>query len=93
MNTQARNETQTLNPDRGRPDALAKTAADAVAESLMTPIFPAPTAPQAETAVAGGGKSWFSLATVFTILALAACAAAGVAAVYGPVFTQPLNGP
>jgi len=93
MNTQARDEMQTLKPDRGRPDTLATTAAESVAQSLMRPIFPAPAAPQTDAAVTGSGKSWFSIATVITILTLGACAAAGVAAVYGPVFTQPLNGP
>ncbi|HEY1544209.1 MAG TPA: hypothetical protein VGG01_17560 [Xanthobacteraceae bacterium] len=92
MDTQGRNELKQFNPERNRQDARAKTAGEAVAESLMAPIFPAPAAPQAD-AVATRARSWFSVVTVLTMIALAACAAAAVAAAYGPVFTQPMMGP
>jgi hypothetical protein len=93
MTTQPPNDIQPSNRDRDQPDARAKTPGEAAAESLMRPIFPAPAARQAKTAVTAPRTSWFSVATVLTVIALAACAAAAVQAAYGPVFTQPLNGP
>ena len=92
MDTQGRSELQQYNPDRSRSDARAKTAAEAVAESLMTPIFPSPVVPQPD-GTATHARSWFSIATVLAIIALAACAAAAVAAAYGPVFTQAMMAP
>lgn len=93
MDTQERGKLQQFTPERGRPDMRTKTAAEAVAESLMTPIFAAPTVPQVDAIAAPRTRSWFSIATVLTIIALAACAAAAVAATYGPVFTQPMMAP
>jgi hypothetical protein len=97
MTTQARNDLQSFNPDRGRPDARATTAAEAVAESLMGPIFPAagpaPGAKTADATLADRPKPWFTMATVLIILALAGCAAAAVSLMYGPVFTEPMIGP
>jgi len=77
------------------PDARPKTPGEVAAESLMRPIFPAPAAPKADAAGTDTdrARSWFSLATEFTVIALAAGAAAAVAATYGPVFTLPMIGP
>jgi hypothetical protein len=92
MDTQGRNELKQFNPERARPDVRAKTAAEAVADALMAPIFPASAVPQAH-ADGTHAKTWFSIATILTMIALVACAAAAVAAAYGPVFTQPMMAP
>jgi hypothetical protein len=90
MDTQGRNELQPFETARGG-GARSEARVEVVADSVMGPLFPAPAAPQ--IAASGRAKWWFSVASVVILIALAACAAALVAATYGPVFTPPLMGP
>ena len=48
---------------------------------------------QRQEAAARPRLSWFSLATVIIVVALAACAWAVTINAYGPTFLAPMNGP
>jgi hypothetical protein len=88
MGTQRRNESDQFDPDRdpasGRRAARRRGS---VAQSI--PGSPA----SSRAGDADRRESWLSIATMLAVIALAACGAAAVAAIYGPVFTQPMMGP
>jgi hypothetical protein len=46
-----------------------------------------------QKAAARPRQSWFSVATVIIVIALAACAWVVMINAYGPVFLAPMNGP
>jgi hypothetical protein len=82
-----------FDPDRDSTNSTRPaTRAGSAAQSIVGRISPAPAAPRAAD-VDGGEWSWFSIATLLIVIALAVCGAAAVAAIYGPVFTQPVIGP
>jgi hypothetical protein len=88
MSIQRRNEANQFDPDRDPASGrrLAKRPRS-VAQSIMR----SPAGSRADDA--DRRESWFSFATVHAVIALTACGAAAVAAIYGPVFTQPVMGP
>ena len=92
MSTQRRNELNQFHQDRDSANSLPPaTRAGSVAQSIVGSTDPVVAAPRADGA--DRGRSWLFVASLLVVIVLATCAAAAVAALYGPVFTQPLNGP
>jgi hypothetical protein len=93
MGTQQSDQLNQFDPDRDSANSAgAATRAGSAAQSIVGRISPAPAAPRAAE-IDGGEWSWFSIASLLVVIALAVCGAAAVAAIYGPVFTQPVIGP
>jgi hypothetical protein len=85
MSSQRRNELNPSDPDRRRTNGHRPAAR---ADSVRRSVIDSPAIDDA-----GHEESPFSIMTVLTVIALAACGAAAVAATYGPVFTQAAIGP
>jgi hypothetical protein len=59
----------------------------------MPTMINAPSQRQAAQAAARPRESWFSIATMIIVVAVAACAWVATVSAYGPVFLSPMTGP
>ncbi len=59
----------------------------------MPTMINAPSRRQPAKVAARPRESWFSIATMLMVVAVAACAWVATVQAYGPVFLAPMNGP